>query len=914
MSLRKRWIYALGVLILGLGAALFMSSFVGANYLVDIWWFDSLGYGFYYWQRLLYRYVIFAAVTLVFFLIFFLNFWVASGHLGTSFTPTSKLKPSSLQAYKDLFKMFRTGSMWVYTPLSLILAVPVALPLFRQWEAFLLYVFAPKAGVQDLTYGHDISYYLFAFPIYTLLQRRLLITFVFLFFAVLFLYWLEKRLLSQQEQQMPRGARWHLNTLIALVFLIEIWDFLLQRYALLYTLDHEPLFFGPGFVEMNVLKPLIWICLFMLAATGVALIAFIQGRIGVKPFALVTACFLLVLGARYSGFLPGITQKYIVKPNAISRERPYISSCVDSTLKAYKLDTVETRDFTPERIPTDASIPKVRDILRNIPVWDGELLDAVYEQLQQLRTYYDFSNVDVSHYTVRGNNQQVFLAARELNPDELPAGARNWVNEHLSYTHGYGAVMTPAAQGGGEPMTWFLRGIPVESDFGFDIEQPAIYYGQLQNYRYVIAPNDAGEFDYPKGEANVMVNYKGEGGVPLSTLYRKLMFAYYFGDRDIFFTTKTNEQSKILFRRNIRERIRTLTPFLLLDHDPYLVVTPKRLYWIQDAYTTSNWYPNAAKHNLDAEQLNYIRNSVKIVVDAYDGAVDYYLFDTEDPVVRAYDRMYPGLFKDKSSMPDDLKSQVRYPQDIFDIQMEIFAKYHQTDPEVFYQQEDTWESATAKPVKGLSSSRSYYLTLDLIDPGRFDFLLLAPMSPKGRSNLRALALAGSQQPDYGRIIVYNFPKGELVYGPSQVYSLINQDTTVAEQFTLWDQAGSQVERGRMIILPIGKVVIYIQPVYLKSSTELKIPELKRLIMTQGQVVVMEPSLEQAYVKLQERLKIEMERIDKRYSPLAPPVSPSPPSVESGHGSTAVPEAPAPAEKHGEAEAPAGQPSEDAKTQ
>jgi hypothetical protein len=895
MSRGTRWFYGLGALIIGLGAILFVTSFIGANYLVDIWWFDSLGYGFYYWQRLLYRYVIFGLVTLLFFLIFFLNFWVASRYLGTSFTPTSPLRPSSIQAYKDLLKMFRTGSMRVYTPLSLILAVPVALPLFRQWEAFLLYVFAPQAGVNDLVYGKDISYYLFSFPIYTLLQRRLLITFLLLFAAVAFLYWLEKRVMSQQELQLQAGARWHLNILILLIFGIEIWDFTLQRYALLYTLNHEPLFFGPGFVEMNVLLPLIWICLFLLVATAVTLVAFIEKRVGLKVLGLVTACFLLALGARYSGFLPNTTQKYIVKPNAISREQAFIASSVESTLRAYKLDNVETRDFTPERIPTDVPIPKLKDILRNIPVWDGELLNDVYEQMQQLRTYYDFTSVDVSHYDVRGNNQQVFLAARELNPDELSAGARNWVNEHLSYTHGYGAVMTPAAQGGDESMTWFIRGIPMESDFGFEVEEPAIYYGQLENYRYAIAPNDAGEFDYPKGDANVISNYKGKGGVPLSGLYRKLIFAYYFGDRDIFFTTKTNADSKILFHRNIRERIRALTPYLLLDHDPYLVVTPERFYWIQDAYTTSDWYPNAAKFHSETGQFSYVRNSVKIVVDAYDGSVDYYLFDADDPVARAYDRMYPGVFKSKDSMPPGLESQVRYPQDLFNIQMEMYAKYHQTDPEVFYQQEDTWEFAAATHARGATSPKSYHLTLDLIDQGKFDFLLLAPMSPKGRSNLRALALAGSQHPNYGRIIIYNFPKGELVYGPSQVYALMNQDTKVAEQFTLWDQIGSQVEHGKMIILPIGKVVIYIQPVYLKSSGGLKIPELKRLVMTQGQIVVMEPSLEQAYSKLEERLKAEQERIEKRYTPYAPaPAAPAQPApAPPSHPAPAAPQQPVP---------------------
>jgi hypothetical protein len=451
------------------------------------------------------------------------------------------------------------------------------------------------------------------------------------------------------------------------------------------------------------------------------------------------------------------------------------------------------------------------------------------------------------------------------------------VNDHLVYTHGYGAVMTPAGQGGDEPMTWFLKGIPLESEFGFKVAQPAVYFGMLENYPYVIVPNDSGEFGYPKGDSNVTENYDGSEGVFINSAFRKLMFAYFMKDSDILFTTKTNKKSRILFRRNIQERIRSLTPYITLDRDPYAVVTGSNLYWIQDAYTTSQYYPNAASCGSGAGRFNYIRNSVKIVVNAYNGKVDYYIFDTKDPIINAYRRMYPGFFKDESQMPSDVRSQVRYPQDLFDIQMFIYAKYHQTDPEVFYQQEDIWDVG----VPGLISEKqrstlSYYLTLDMIEPNRFDFVLVSPVMPKGRANLRAMALAGSDRLSYGKLIVYSFPKGDLVYGPEQINSIINQDPTVSQQLTLWDQVGSQVARGNIIIFPIGKMMIYIQPVYLKSSTTLKIPELKRLIMTQGQVVVMEKSLEEAFAKMIERVKAETGRIDLRFAPLISEPKPAPP--------------------------------------
>ena len=860
-----------------LGVLFLVGSFLTIDFLVDYWWFDSLGYAFYFLQRLLYRYLVFLGITALFFFIFFFNFWIASRYLGTGSPPPEDSKAQSKEAYRKVLQMFRTGSMRVYTPLSLLLAIVIAFPMFARWEAFLLFVFGPKASIADPVYGKDISYYLFSFPIYSLLQSRIFISFAILLLGVLFLYWLEHRLLKAQEQGLQKGAKIHVCFLVLSVFAIEIWNFFLQRYELLYTSIYEPLFSGPGYAEMRVILPLMYACILLLAIIAISVVHFVLNGKGIKTLIASAILFSLALGARYSEMLPKSVNDYWVNPNAISKQTPYMLNNIEATLSAYNLKSVETREITPVAAPEGIDEKKVQGIFRNIPVWDGELLNDVYQQLQALRTYYNFTRVDVSHYNVQGNNQQVFLAVREMNTAELPKGARNWVNDHLVYTHGYGAVMTPAGQGGDEPMTWFLKGIPLESDFGFKVEQPAVYFGMLENYPYVIVPNDAGEFGYPKGDSNVTENYDGSEGVSINSAFRKLMFAYFMKDSDILFTTKTNKKSRILFRRNIQERIRTLTPYITLDRDPYAVVTGSNLYWIQDAYTTSQYYPNSASCGSGAERINYIRNSVKIVVNAYNGKVDYYIFDTKDPIINAYRRMYPGLFKDESQMPPDVRSQVRYPQDLFDIQMFIYAKYHQTDPEVFYQQEDIWDVGVPGLISEKQrSTRSYYLTLDMIEPNRFDFVLVSPVTPKGRANLRAMALAGSDRSSYGKLIVYSFPKGDLVYGPEQINSLINQDATISQQLTLWDQVGSQVARGNMIIFPIGKMLIYIQPVYLKSSTTLKIPELKRLIMTQGQVVVMEKSLEEAFAKMIERVKAETGRIDRRFAPLISEPQPVPP--------------------------------------
>ncbi len=851
----KRWLLAFAGSVLGMGGMVIVASLLLADELINILWFYSAGYEVYYWQRVLYKYLVYTVVTILFFLIFFVNFWTGSRYLGAGGSAPDKHK----WAYKDLYRLFRTGSMKVYLPLSFLLTIPIALPLFREWEAALFYVFGPSSGIQDPAYGRDISYYLFSYPVYTLLQRQLSIAFFFLLAALALLYWLEKRLLIKTDQPLPHGAKLHLSSIISIIFLIEIWGLSLQRYELLYSTVHEPLFFGPGWVQMKVIVPILWASIFLLAAMAISLVSYLNTRKGLRFFLFFGILFAVTLAFRYSNTMRNTLHAYVVKPNELSTLTPFIQNSIDATLSAYKLKDVRVRPFDPEPVPGgDVPSSKVKDILRNIPVWDGELLNDVYNTLQELRTYYDFSTVDVNRFSIDGAYQQAFLAAREFRLEDLPQGARTWVNEHMSYTHGYGYVMTPAEQPGEQPLEWIARGIPPESALNFAVKEPGIYFGLMDDSFYSIAPNDYGEFDYPNGGSNVITHYRGTGGVPITNSLVKGLFAYYFWDRNLLFTTKTNAQSRILFRRNIRERIEHLTPYLLLDKDAYLAVTPDTLYWIQDAFTVSNWFPYSEKSSTERGQINYIRNSVKIAVDAYNGTVDYYVFDTSDPIIQAYRKIYPGVFKDKSEMPRHLISQVRYSQEFFNIQMGVYAKYHQTDPNVFYSQEDVWDFAAIESFEEAQftwrSQKSYYLTLDLIgEEDLLDFLLLSPFSPRGRTNLRALVVAGGDPWNYEEIVVYSFPKGKLVYGPHQIKAFINQDTAVSAQFTLWNQAGSEVELGKMIMLPIGRTMTYIQPVYLKAIAPTSIPELKRLIMVQHEIVVMEPSLEEGYVKLQERL-------------------------------------------------------------
>ncbi len=856
MAKLKRWT-------LGLLAAAFVLFILNdilillfLDEVVDYWWFSTLGYGGFYLLRLFYRYLIFGVSTLVLFLIFFLNFWVASRFLGSASPPSSDTGKKRL-SFPAMVRHFRSGSMTVYAPLSLVLAIFIAIPLFQKWQAFLFYVFGPSSGIPDPAYGMDASFYTFKYPIYILLQNRLMLVSVILLAASALLYWIERRTLYKSGGSLPRGARIHLNILALFVIAIYGWSFMLQRYGLLYDRAHMDLFFGPGYTQMTVILPLIWGCLALWIIAALAVLYLLNFRKRIIPVTAIVLLFAGMLGLRYSAFLPNIVQRYIVNPNEYTMEAPYMARNIAATLEAYKLTDVDVREYKVKYDLLEETARAIRLNLASIPVWDRELLDKVYDQVQAIRPYYEFNGVDVGRYTVEDRYQQVNLAAREINLDKLPLHAQNWINTHFQYTHGYGVVMNPAAQSGEEFMVWYLSGIKPESNYELPVPQPSIYHG-LENYHYVIAPNKIGELDYPMGDTFASSNYSGDVGIPLSSIWKKLLFAIYFKDRNILFTTKTTDDSRILFRRNIREAIGVLTPFFELDRDPYITLTPEGLFWIQDAYITSEYFPYSMPFD---GKRNYIRNSVKITVNAYSGQVDFYIADPEDMFIRAYDRMYPGLLKPLNMMPKDLQKHIRYPKDIFKVQMGVYQKYHQTNTETFYREEDLWEFAEQPESEIASIGRGpmdpYFLTINLIDPTRREYLLLSPMNPVNRPNLRALAIAGCDGEHYGKFYIYSFPRGEQVYGPGQISALINQDTYIAEQFTLWDQAGSEVKRGRMIILPIGHQVFYIQPIYLTATGNLNIPQLQRLIISQGDVVAMDVSLEKAFRRVENELITQM---------------------------------------------------------
>ena len=752
------------------------------------------------------------------------------------------------------------GSAKVYTPISLALAIFIAIPFYNQWEDALLFFFGRDSGISETVYGNDVSFYMLSYPTFILIQKELLITAILLFFSIGLLYWLEHVFIPNQSKEYPLGVKVHLSILMGFVAAFVVWGFMLDRFNLLYTNTHEPIFYGPGFVEIRYQLPLIWLEIITFIATALSAGLFIfseQHRVK-APFLISLSVFIVAIVLPRIELIPNLVHKYIVNPNPVKTNKPFMQQNIDATLSAYDLKNINTVDLSIKLNATeDIDTWGTQKRFENIPVWDREFIIDSYKQLQEIRPYYKILSVDEDRYFVLDHTRQVNLAAREVNTSKLPPEAQNWENIHLRYTHGYGAAVTPAAQDANKPLVWYLRDLNMNSDVGFKVEHPDIYYG-LEHYEYAIVPNKLNIEAIAGSDPSVTLEYHGEGGIPISSLFRKGLLSFYFKDEKIFLSTNISTQSKIKIRRNITERIHTLAPFLHLDKDPYLVINSDRFYWIQDAYTISNKYPDSkpSGHDfLDGKQnFNYIRNSVKIVVDAYDGDVDFYISDPSDAIIKAYDNAYPGLFKNLDEMPVDLKKHLRYPRDLYYLQMKMYAKYHQQSPELFYEQAETWAQAKVRgePVQ------PYYQTMDFGNCNDSEeFVLIEPMTPVNRSNLSMIGVAGtmdkktcgdtSYKPG---ITIYKFGKDIQVNGPAQIEALTQQDPEISAQFTLWGQYGSVVEMGRMIILPMGHTVLYVQPIYIASAKD-KMPQLTRIIVSIGNETIMDTTLWSAFNRLKQ---------------------------------------------------------------
>ena len=631
--------------------------------------------------------------------------------------------------------------------------------------------------------------------------------------------------------------------------MIKVWSYALDRYLLLY--NDNGVVVGAGYADVHVELPALWL-LIGLAAVA-AIVAWANVRL--RTIRLLIAAPLLVFGGSFlfAELIPGLFERFFVKPNELRLETPYIRQNIALTREAYNLGQIAVKPFPAEQDLTFQSLKDNSGTIDNIRLWDWQPLMDTYAQLQEIRTYYRFLDVDVDRYHLGDSYQQVTLAARELDPSLLSANAQTWVNLHLLFTHGNGAVMSPVTQKSAEGLPiFYLKDIPPISTRGPPITEPRIYFGQ-GSPGYVIVKTGTPEFDYPKGKDNVYARYDGADGVPIGGIGWRALFAWQMDDLNILLSDYITSESRILLHRNIKDRVGTIAPFLQLDRDPYVVISAGRLYWMQDAYTTSAWFPYA-KPEPDGGDLNYIRNSVKVVIDAYNGTVTFYVAEPADPIVATYRQIFPSLFKPLDAMPPDLQRHIRYPEDLFTIQALQYRAYHMDAPEVFYNREDLWQfprEATAPDEMNAGSETRmapYYIMMRLPGEPQTEFFLMLPMTPSKRENMIAWLAARCDLPEYGKLIVYEFPKDKLVYGPFQIEALINQNTEISQQISLWNQMGSRVIRGTLLVVPIGNSILYVSPLYLRAQSG-QLPELKRVIAAYADRVVMEETLPGALAAL-----------------------------------------------------------------
>ncbi|NOZ59678.1 MAG: UPF0182 family protein [Euryarchaeota archaeon] len=746
-------------------------------------------------------------------------------------------------AYANLALARRLGApvrREVYLLVSAGMALFLGLVASRGWELFLWYANATPFGVTDPIFSRDVGFYVFSLPFYEFLLGVAFWAALFLaaLTALIYLYGagvaLRERLMGEVVIELPEQAKLHAAVLAGIFALLFAFRFYLSRYRVLFT--EKDTFFGAGYAEVKVYLPVLE--LLVVLSLAAALLFFASRRLGLR--APLAAASLTVVVAIGGSFITGAVQHYQVAPDEFNYERPYIEHSIKFTRLAYNLEDIKEVEFPANLNLSMEDIERNPETINNIRLWDYRPLKRTLEQLQLIRTYYAFNDVDVDRYVLNGEPVLVMLAARELNTEQLASRSLTWINEHLFYTHGYGIAMTLASEVSPEGLPVFLvKDIPPRSEY-INITRPEIYYGELTN-SYVIVRTKMEEFDYPRGEENVYTTYAGEGGVVLDSSLKRLAYALRFGSAKIFLSNSITDESRIMYYRNIRERVKKLAPFLAYDRDPYMVVVDGRLYWVVDAYTISSDYP----YSEPTRGINYVRNSVKAVVDAYSGRVSLYISDERDPIIRTYAKAFPGLFRPLDEMPPGLRKHIRYPVDYFMIQAEKYATYHMVDARVFYNREDVWHVPQELYEGSRIRMEPYYLITKLPGEEKAEFILMLPFTPRNKNNLVAWLAARSDGENYGERIVYLFPKDKLVYGPMQIEARIDQNPEISQYFTLWDQAGTRVIRGNLLIIPIRESLLYVEPVFLRAEQEDAIPELKRVIVAFGERIAMEETLDEA---------------------------------------------------------------------
>lgn len=821
---------------IALGAFLLFSLFGEAVYLyTDFLWFREIGYSGVFTKTLWIKVLLGVISGVLFFALFYVNIKLAA-RLRDGVVPLQSRNPE-VPGPAELDPLIRR----LLLPVALVLGFLAAPQAAMHWESALLFFNGLPFGIQDPLMGKDIGFYIFRLPALEALYRWFLVSLGLVLVATAFVHLLYGGVqYSEEGMFVHRAAKVHLSVLLALLLLVQCGGYLLDAYKLLYS--HTGVVFGAGYTDIHARLPALRVL--AVVAAAVALLCLLQMRRPGLKVLLTGLGALAVVHVVGMYAYPSFLQQFHVVPNELVAETPYIQRNIRSTRHAYGLDRVEAQEFPVNEVLTADDLRKNDATVKNIRLWNYQPLLSTYAQLQQIRTYYEFVDVDNDRYNIDGNYRQVMLSARELSHEQLPS--RIWINEHLVYTHGYGVVYSPVNQISKEGLPeFFVKDIPPVSDGFVKVTRPEIYFGEVAN-DYVFVKTLAQELDYPAGDQNIYTTYEGDGGVPLRSFWRKLLYSARFATLRISLSNDITPESRILYYRRIQDRVRKLAPFLDFDEDPYIVATPEgRLFWIIDGYTTSERYPYSEPREGVG---NYIRNSVKTVVDAYNGTVDFYISDPDDPVVQAYGKGFPGLFKPMTAMPDALRSHVRYPQDLFKVQARMYATYHMRDPQVFYNKEDLLSIPIRKVGEQEREMEPYYTIMRLPGEAQEEFVLLLPFTPNNRDNMRAWLAARSDGSHYGKLLALNFPKAKLIYGPNQIDARIDQDAYISQQLSLWGQRGSQVIRGSLLAIPIQDSLLYVQSLYL-AAEQGSLPELKRVVTVFGNRIAMRENLEDALREL-----------------------------------------------------------------
>ncbi len=718
---------------------------------------------------------------------------------------------------------------------ALFVALLVGVFASSQWDTWLFFLHATPFNQADPVLGYDIGFYVFTLPLLEMLHGLLMTVLLLTLAGVVAAHVAGSNLSFEPVRGLfvAATARRHIAALAAVVLLVLAFGAWLQIPKLLF--NSTGVVFGASYVDVHARMPALW------ALVGVSLIAAALAAwqaTAPRLWPIAAAVGLYVIVSIGGSLYAGIIQRFVVAPNEQVRETPFITHNIRATRQAYALDQVEERGLSGDARLTREDLERNATTIRNVPLWNAQPLLDTFSQIQEIRTYYDFAAVDNDRYTINGKYRQIMLSARELNTRSLPS--RTWINERLTFTHGYGLTLGPvnAVTPEGLPVL-FIKDLPPVSTADLKVTQPAIYFGELAS-DHVFVKTLTQEFDYPRGEDNVFTTYQGSGGVALSSVFRRLMFAIRFRSTDTFFSPNLTRESRVLLHRAVADRVRKIAPFISYDPDPYLAISEGRLVWMQDAYTTSNRYPYAS----GSGGVNYIRNSVKVTIDAYHGTTTFHVLDTADPLAATIGKVFPELFKPIDAMPEDLRTRLRYPQHIFALQAAMYATFHMESPAVFYNREDQWEIPAFEAGGQTHRMEPYYTIMKLPGEAEPEFIQMLPFTPRQKDNLASWMVARSDREHYGRLVVFQFPKQTVIFGPKQVAARISQDQVIAPQITLWNQQGSEVIQGTLLVIPIEESLIYIRPLYLRAAGG-RIPELKRVIVAHQNQIVMEETLEKA---------------------------------------------------------------------